>query len=60
MGNDQVDAFQYLTSYAFGTGMVFGSNVYSASMVQSGNPNPFITWERANVFNTGFESDTYE
>ena len=56
MGNDQVNAFQYLTSYAFGTGMVLGSNKYSASLVQSGNPNPFITWEVANVLNVGFES----
>ena len=56
MGNDQVAAFQYLTSYAFGTGMVFGSNLYSAGLIQSGNPNPFITWERANVLNGGFES----
>lgn len=56
MGNDQVNAFQYLTNYAFGTGMILGSNVYSSSLVQSGNPNPFITWEVANIFNTGFES----
>ena len=56
MGNDQVNAFQYLTSYAFGTGMVFGSNVYSAGLSQSGNPNPLITWEVANIINAGFES----
>ncbi len=57
MGNDRVDAFQYLTSYAFGTGVVLGgSNVYSAGLIQSGNPNPFITWERANILNGGFES----
>ncbi|MCX6261999.1 MAG: TonB-dependent receptor, partial [Bacteroidia bacterium] len=56
MGNDQVDAFQYLTSYAFGTGMVFGSNIYSSGLEQSGSPNPLITWEVANIFNVGFES----
>lgn len=56
MGNDRVDPFQYLTSYAFDTGMVLGSGVYSAGLIQSGSPNPFITWERANVFNIGFES----
>lgn len=56
MGNDQVEAFQYLTSYAFGTGMVFGSNIYSAGLEQSGSPNPLITWEVANIFNVGFES----
>lgn len=56
MGNDKVDAFQYLTSYEFGRGVVFGPSVYSASLIQSGTPNPFITWEVANVFNAGFES----
>ena len=56
MGNDQVDAFQYLTSYAFGTGAVFGSKIYTSGLSQSGNPNPFITWEVANVMNAGFES----
>jgi TonB-linked SusC/RagA family outer membrane protein len=56
MGNDQVSSFQYLASYAYGTGMVFGSGVYSTGLVQSGNPNPFITWEVANIINLGFES----
>ena len=54
MGNDRVDAFQYLTSYAFGTGMVFGSNIYSAGLIQNGSSNPLITWEVANVVNVGF------
>ena len=56
MGNDRVDAFQYLTSYAFDTGMVFGPRVYSSGLIQNGSPNPYITWERANVLNAGFES----
>jgi TonB-linked SusC/RagA family outer membrane protein len=57
MGNDAVNPFQYLTSYGFGTGMVFGtSKLYQSSLVQSGMPNPDITWEVANVYNAGFES----
>ncbi len=57
MGNDAVNPFQYLTSYGFGTGMTFGSNkLYESSLVQSGMPNPNITWEVANVYNAGFES----
>jgi len=57
MGNDRVAAFQYLTSYEFGTGMVSGASpVYYAGLQQSGNPNPSITWERAKIFNIGFES----
>jgi len=57
MGNDRVDAFQYLTRYAFVTGHVFGSGkLYDSGLRQSGLPNPDITWERANVVNAGFES----
>jgi TonB-linked SusC/RagA family outer membrane protein len=57
MGNDQITAFQYLTSYQFGTGMALGSNrSYYSSLYQSNVPNPNITWEVANVYNAGFES----
>lgn len=57
MGNDAVVPFQYLTSYGFSTGMVYdGGKAYESSLLQSGAPNPNITWEVANVFNAGFES----
>ncbi|MFO7622406.1 MAG: TonB-dependent receptor [Bacteroidales bacterium] len=57
MGNDAVAAFQYLTSYGFNTGMVTGSSkAYAASLLQASTPNPNITWEVANIFNAGFES----
>ncbi|MEX0778746.1 MAG: TonB-dependent receptor [Balneolales bacterium] len=57
MGNDLVDPFQYLSSYEYGTGGVYGANrTYSSSLSQSGVPNPFITWEVANVYNTGWEA----
>jgi len=57
MGNDRVNAFQYLSSYGFGTGTVFGTNkLYTSALYRSGTPNPLITWEVANVFNIGFES----
>ncbi len=57
MGNDLVPPFQYLASYAFGTGGLYGtSRTYSASLYQSNAPNPFITWEVANMYNAGFES----
>ena len=57
MGNDAVAAFQYLTSYGFNTGMVLdGGKTYESGLLQSGAPNPNITWEVANVLNTGFES----
>jgi len=57
MGNDLVAPFQYLSGYAFGTGGIFGANrAYTTSLYQTGAPNPFITWEVANVYNVGFES----
>ena len=57
MGNDLVAPFQYLSGYGFGTGGIFGANrAYTPSLYQTGVPNPFITWEVANVYNVGFES----
>ncbi len=57
LGNDLVPPFQYLASYAFGTGGVFGSGrTYYSSLYQSNAPNPFITWEIADIYNAGFES----
>lgn len=60
MGNDLVDPFQYLTTYGFDLGTVFGAGRdYSTGLNLSGTPNPFITWEVANVYNTGFESNFF-
>lgn len=57
LGNDAVPPFQYLASYAFGTGGIYGpSNTYYSSLYQSNAPNPFITWEVATLYNAGFES----
>jgi len=57
LGNDRVLPFQYLASYGFGTGTVFSNGkTYTSSLYQVGIPNPFITWEVANIFNVGFES----
>ncbi|MEX0779905.1 MAG: TonB-dependent receptor [Balneolales bacterium] len=57
MGNDRVDPFQYLTSYEFETGYTLGSDkTYGSGLNQAGAPNPFITWEVANIGNVGWES----
>ena len=57
MGNDLVSAFQYLTMYGFSRGLPLGDNrAYESGLRQTGVPNPFITWEVANVFNFGWES----
>src|SRR5690606_15320988 len=44
-------------NYGFATGWVVGSGTYSLGLQQVGSPNPFITWEVANVFNVGFEAN---
>lgn len=57
MGNDLVDAFQYLTSYGFNQGYTLGTGkLYQAGLDQANVPNPNITWERSTVYNAGWES----
>jgi len=61
MGNDAVNAFQYLTLYGFNTGFIAGSSKnYASGLAQSSVPNPNITWEVANIFNAGFESQLFK
>jgi TonB-linked SusC/RagA family outer membrane protein len=58
MGNDQVNAFQYLTSYGFGNNYVIGNNDV-IGLVQSSVPNPNITWETAKTWDVGLESSLW-
>jgi len=55
MGNDQVGAYQYLTTYSYGNNYVIGKNDVTG-LVQNGVPNPNITWEVAKTTNIGFDS----
>jgi TonB-linked SusC/RagA family outer membrane protein len=55
MGNDLVNAFQYLTSYAYGNNYVVGGNDV-AGLAESGVPNPNITWETAVTWNGGLDA----
>lgn len=60
LGNDQVDAFQYLTSYGIEQGYTFGeSKTYTTALNQANVPNPFITWEVANIFNFGWDAKMF-
>lgn len=54
-GNDRVDPYQYLTSYGFGDGYIFGGGTEVPSLFQTRTPNPDITWEVANQFDVGLE-----
>ena len=55
MGNDLVDAFQYLTTYGFNSNYVVGNNDVTG-LIQNGIPNPNITWEVAKTTNIGFDA----
>ncbi|SMO62324.1 SusC/RagA family TonB-linked outer membrane protein [Fodinibius sediminis] len=55
-GNDRVDPYQYLASYGFGGGYIFGGGVEVPSLYQTRTPNPNITWEVANQFDVGIEA----
>jgi TonB-linked SusC/RagA family outer membrane protein len=62
LGNDQVAAFQYFASYGFqNRGYVYGDNKsYMSGLDQANVPNPFITWEVANIYNFGLELTTLD
>jgi len=58
LGNDQIDAYQYLTFYSFGSGAAIGlppssfqNNIYLSRMA-----NKEVTWEKSKKANIGFES----
>jgi len=59
MGNDLVSAFQYLTTYGYGNNYVIGgSNVIG--LVETGVPNPNITWETAKTGNIGLDATLWD
>ena len=55
MGNDVVDAYQYMVLYGLTAGSVFnGAQVSGLSQKRA--PNPNITWEVSNSYDVGIES----
>lgn len=55
MGNDKVDAFQYMTTYTFDNPAILGGGIQSGLWLQR-TANPNITWEVANTYNVGIEA----
>lgn len=55
MGNDKVDAFQYMTTYTFDNPAILGGGIESGLWLQR-TANPNITWEVANTYNIGIEA----
>ncbi|RRB10496.1 SusC/RagA family TonB-linked outer membrane protein [Larkinella knui] len=58
MGNDQVDAFQYLSTYTFADGYYFADPV--TQLNRGLTPNPNITWEVARTTNIGLEASFWK
>ena len=57
VGNDQIDAFQYLASYSFTNGYYLGLTSDQVKGVARGlSPNPNITWEVASTYNIGLDA----
>jgi TonB-dependent starch-binding outer membrane protein SusC len=54
-GNDRIDEWQYLLTYGFGAGNVFGVNREVLSIFQTRTPNPNVTWEVAKQLDIGIE-----
>ena len=58
-GNDRIDEWQYLSSYAFnnnGYTYIFGNDQENKLLSEKRIPNRNVTWEVANQSNIGFEA----
>ncbi len=55
-GNDRINEWQYLATYGFGSGYVFGVNTEVKSIFQTRTPNPNVTWEVAKQLNLGLDA----
>ncbi|MFT4024716.1 MAG: SusC/RagA family TonB-linked outer membrane protein, partial [Flavihumibacter sp.] len=57
LGNDNIDAFQYITRYIISNGGVFGgaTPILSQGLYIPVSANPNVTWETANSANIGFD-----
>lgn len=56
LGSDNTGNFQYLTGYTYPSGnYILGGGVVTSGMVDSGTPNPNITWEESQIFDLGVD-----
>ncbi|HTF17057.1 MAG TPA: TonB-dependent receptor [Chryseolinea sp.] len=58
MGNDLINPFQYLQTFSYGNNYVIGNNDVNG-LVQTGAPNPNITWETAKTSNLGLDASLW-
>ncbi|MEX2594585.1 MAG: SusC/RagA family TonB-linked outer membrane protein [Anditalea sp.] len=55
-GNDDTGNFQFLTGYTYpSTSYILGNNIVTNGMVDTGVPNPNITWEESEMMNLGVD-----
>jgi TonB-linked SusC/RagA family outer membrane protein len=56
LGSDNTGNFQYLAGYSYPSGnYILGGNVVTSGMVDSGTPNPNITWENSQIYDLGID-----
>ena len=56
LGSDVTGNYQHLAGYTYPSGnYILGSNIVTNGMVDSGTPNPNITWEKSQIFDFGFD-----
>ncbi len=58
-GNDNVGNFQYLTGYQYGSTYPFGG-IAQQGLVSTGLANPYLTWERIKIYNTGLDFSLFK
>jgi len=58
-GNDRVDPFQFLSTFRFGPGYMFNVDQEATTITPAQTPNSDITWEVANQFDVGIESQLF-
>ena len=58
MGNDRIDAFQYLMTYSYGSNFVF-NNADAQGIYETRVPNPNVTWETSETWNFGLDANLW-
>jgi len=56
LGSDNTGNFQFLTGYTYPSGnYIYGGSIVTSGMIDSGTPNPNITWEESQIFDLGVD-----
>jgi len=61
-GNDQIDPFQYMTTYEYATGVSYRMRIDNkdvGTIIPGTIPNPNVTWEVARTWNVGLDGNIF-